>query len=174
MRAAPGRALYARVDGVRRGDRLVVWMTNTVEWVVATFGAMRIGAAVVPVNTFLKASEIKYFIEQSGARHLVMVDGFRKLSMPDILAEICPAVSGASEPGDQRRHGAHEVAEDVQQRAPRVDAAGATGQHPGHDQIDAEAYRGDLEQARERVCPDHARLAEQLVDRDVDTNFSCE
>src|SRR5260221_9918647 len=85
--------------GVRRGDRLVVWMTNTIEWVVATFGAMRIGAAVVPVNTFLKPPEIKYFMEQSGARHLVMIDGFRKLSMPDILEEICPGVQACATPG---------------------------------------------------------------------------
>ncbi len=85
--------------GVRRGDRLVVWMTNTTEWVVATFGAMRIGAAVVPVNTFLRPPEIKYFMEQSGARHLVMIDAFRKLSMPDILEEICPGVKSATTPG---------------------------------------------------------------------------
>lgn len=85
--------------GVCRGDRVTVWMTNTFEWVIAAFGAMRIGAAVVPVNTFLKASEIKYFMEQSGSRHLVMIDHFRKLSMPDIFAEICPVVATAGEPG---------------------------------------------------------------------------
>ena len=85
--------------GVRRGDRVVVWMTNTAEWVVATFAAMRIGAAVVPVNTFLKPGEIKYFIEQSGARHLLIIDGFRKLSMPDTLEEICPGVKDSAAPG---------------------------------------------------------------------------
>ncbi len=85
--------------GVRRGDRLVVWMTNTAEWIIASFAAMRIGAAVVPVNTFLKPAEIRYFIEQSGARHLVMIDSFRKLAMPDLLAEICPSVRSASAPG---------------------------------------------------------------------------
>lgn len=83
--------------GVRRGDRIVLWMTNTMEWVIAAFGAMRIGATIVPVNTFLKPPEIKYFMEQSGARHLVMIDGFRKLSMPDLFEQICPdAKSGAS------------------------------------------------------------------------------
>ena len=86
--------------GVRRGDRVVVWMTNTFEWVIATFGAMRIGAAVVPVNTFLKPPEIKYFMEQSGARHLVMIDRFRKLSMPDVLEQICPGVQACTAPGE--------------------------------------------------------------------------
>ena len=85
--------------GVRRGDRVVLWMTNTLEWVVSAFAAMRIGAAIVPVNTFLKPPEIKYFIQQSGARHLVMIDGFRKLNMPDLLAEICPEAVAAKAPG---------------------------------------------------------------------------
>ncbi|CAN7623765.1 class I adenylate-forming enzyme family protein [Phenylobacterium sp. LjRoot225] len=85
--------------GVRRGDRLVLWMTNTLEWVVSAFAAMRLGAAVVPVNTFLKPPEIKYFIQQSGARHLVMIDSFRKLNMPELLAEICPEAVAAKAPG---------------------------------------------------------------------------
>jgi len=85
--------------GVRRGDRVVLWMTNTLEWVISAFAAMRIGASVVPVNTFLKPPEVKYFMEQSGARHLIMIDGFRALRMPQLLAEICPSVATAKTPG---------------------------------------------------------------------------
>jgi len=86
--------------GVRRGDRVVLWMTNSLEWIVAAQAAMRLGAAVVPVNTFLKAPEIRYVIEQSGARHLIMLDRFRKLAPPAILGEICPAFAGTDQPGN--------------------------------------------------------------------------
>jgi fatty-acyl-CoA synthase len=85
--------------GVRRGDRLVLWMTNTPEWVVCSFAAMRLGASVVPINTFLKPTEIRYVIAQSGARHLVMIDTFRKLCPADMLAEICPEFALAQAPG---------------------------------------------------------------------------
>jgi fatty-acyl-CoA synthase len=85
--------------GVRRGDRVVLWMTNTPEWVVASFAAMRLGAAVVPVNTFLKPSEVKYVISQSGARHLLMLDGFRQLRMPSMLSEIAPEFNQDAKPG---------------------------------------------------------------------------
>ena len=85
--------------GVRRGDRVVLWMTNTLEWVISAFAVTRIGASVVPVNTFLKPPEIKYFIQQSGARHLLMIDGFRALKMPELLAEICPEAAEAKTPG---------------------------------------------------------------------------
>ena len=86
--------------GVRRGDRVVLWMTNSLDWIVASFASMRLGAAVVPVNTFLKPPEIRYVIEQSSARHLIMLDRFRKLDMPAILAEICPAFASAEQPGN--------------------------------------------------------------------------
>ncbi|TCM20470.1 fatty-acyl-CoA synthase [Novosphingobium sp. PhB165] len=85
--------------GVARGDRVVLWMTNRLEWVVSCFAAVRLGAAVVPINTFLKPPEVKYCIAQSGARHLIMLDRFRKLDMPDMLAQICPEFGEATAPG---------------------------------------------------------------------------
>jgi fatty-acyl-CoA synthase len=85
--------------GVERGDRVVLWMTNRLEWVISCFAAVRLGAAVVPVNTFLKPPEIAYCIAQSGARHLIMLDRFRKLDMPAILSEIAPAFGEAKQPG---------------------------------------------------------------------------
>jgi len=85
--------------GVRRGDRVVLWMTNTLEWVLSSLAIMRLGAAVVPINTFLKPAEVEYVIAQSGARHLLMLDVFRKLRLPEMLGEICPEFSCAKEPG---------------------------------------------------------------------------
>jgi fatty-acyl-CoA synthase len=88
------------ITGVRRGDRVVLWMTNSLDWVVAAQAAMRLGAAVVPVNTFLKPAEIRYVVAQSGARHVIMLDRFRKLDFPAMLAEICPPFAAAEQPGN--------------------------------------------------------------------------
>lgn len=85
--------------GVQRGDRVVLWMTNRLEWVISAFAAARLGAAVVPINTFLKPPEVKYCIAQSGARHLIMLDRFRALDMPQMLTEICPAFGQATQAG---------------------------------------------------------------------------
>jgi fatty-acyl-CoA synthase len=74
-------------------------MTNRLEWVISAFGAARLGAAVVPINTFLKPPEVKYCIAQSGARHVIMLDRFRALDMPAMLTEICPAFGRAVAPG---------------------------------------------------------------------------
>jgi fatty-acyl-CoA synthase len=87
--------------GVRRGDRVVLWITNTPEWVITALAAMRIGASVVPINTFLKPPEAAYVLQSSGARHLVMLDAFRNLRMPAMLEEICPEFAAARVPGHQ-------------------------------------------------------------------------
>jgi fatty-acyl-CoA synthase len=96
---ATGLSIGLAGIGVRRGDRVVLWMTNSIEWVVSAFAVLRLGAALVPVNTFLKPEEIKYFVTQSGARHMIMLDSFRKLDFANILKEFCPAAVTASEPG---------------------------------------------------------------------------
>lgn len=85
--------------GVRRGDRVVLWMTNTLEWVVSAFAVLRIGGVLVPVNTFLKPEEIRYFVTQSGARHMIMLDNFRKIDFVETLKAFCPAAATAGEPG---------------------------------------------------------------------------
>jgi fatty-acyl-CoA synthase len=85
--------------GVQRGDRVVLWMTNRLEWVISAFAIARLGAAVVPINTFLKPPEVKYCIAQSGARHLIMLDRFRALDMPQMLTEICPDFANTAKPG---------------------------------------------------------------------------
>ena len=85
--------------GVRRGDRVALWMTNTPEWVVSWLAIMRIGAVVVPVNTFLKPVEVAYVVAQSQARHLLMLDAFRKLNLPAMLGEICPEFMALKQPG---------------------------------------------------------------------------
>jgi len=70
-------------------------MTNTVDWVSFFFGAMRIGAVLIPINTWLKADEIGYILRKAGAQHLVMQDRFRQVDFTDLLAEIVPEWVGA-------------------------------------------------------------------------------
>lgn len=85
--------------GVQRGDRVALWMTNRLEWVISCFAAVRLGAAVVPINTFLKPPEVQYCLHQAGVRHLIMLDRFRKLNLPAMLTEICAAFADTPTPG---------------------------------------------------------------------------
>jgi long-chain acyl-CoA synthetase len=60
-----------RANGVQPGDRVAILLPNVPEFVDAYYGALRLGAIVVPLNFLLKAGEIEHRLEDSGARLLV-------------------------------------------------------------------------------------------------------
>ena len=62
--------------GIKHGDRVAIWAPNIHEWIVATLGLQAAGAALVPLNTRLKAGEAGYILEKSGARILCVVGEF--------------------------------------------------------------------------------------------------
>lgn len=57
-----------RSAGVQRGDRVVVFMQNSPQWLVACYGALRCDASVVPVNPMYRADELNRVLRDSGAR----------------------------------------------------------------------------------------------------------
>jgi amino acid adenylation domain-containing protein len=57
--------------GVRRGDRVVVFMDNSAEAVVAIFAALKAGAVFSPVNASTKADKLAYILNNSQATALV-------------------------------------------------------------------------------------------------------
>lgn len=57
--------------GLGKGDRIAVQLRNSVELIVAWFGAAKIGAVMVPVNTQYVREECGYILEKSGARIVV-------------------------------------------------------------------------------------------------------
>ncbi len=58
-------------NGVERGDRVVVFMDNAVEAIVAIFAALKAGAVFSPVNASTKADKLAYILNNSGAAALV-------------------------------------------------------------------------------------------------------
>src|SRR5260370_17830750 len=58
-----GNAL--RAQGVSRGDRVLIVLPDSVEFIGAFFGAAKIGAVAVPVNPFARAADYLDYIENS-------------------------------------------------------------------------------------------------------------
>ena len=54
--------------GVGKGDRVMLYMQNSPQFVVGYYAVLRAGAVVVPVNPMLVAEEITHYAEDSGAR----------------------------------------------------------------------------------------------------------
>ena len=58
--------------GVRMEERVAILLPDTPEWVYSFFGAMKIGAVAVPMNTMLKPKDYLYLLNDSRARVLVI------------------------------------------------------------------------------------------------------
>src|SRR5215470_431175 len=54
--------------GVRRGDRVILYMQNSPQFVLGFYAILRAGAMVVPVNPMDLTDELAHQIEDSGAR----------------------------------------------------------------------------------------------------------
>lgn len=60
-------ALLLASLGVRKGDRISLFLTNSAEYLFAYFACFRLGAWAGPVNALLKAQEIEFIIANSAA-----------------------------------------------------------------------------------------------------------
>jgi len=69
--------------GVAKGDRVAVMSLNTPGFVYAFFGALKAGAAVVPVNHKLMAPEVTYLLGHSKSK-LFLFDG----ALADVAAAV--------------------------------------------------------------------------------------
>ncbi len=56
--------------GVQAGDRVGVMLPNVTYFPICYYGALRAGAAIVPMNMLLKEREVAYYMADSGARVL--------------------------------------------------------------------------------------------------------
>lgn len=72
--AADRFAASLAAQGVQRRDRVMIFLPNRVEVALAAFGALRADGVFVIVNPSTKAAKLRWLLEDSGARALV-VDG---------------------------------------------------------------------------------------------------
>ncbi len=65
-----GHAL--RALGVRREERILICLLDTIDWPTAFLGAIKAGVVAVPVNTLMTEDDYRFMLEDSRARLLVV------------------------------------------------------------------------------------------------------
>jgi long-chain acyl-CoA synthetase len=65
-----------KAKGLEPGDRVGIMLPNVPYFPIAYFGVLRAGGAVVPMNVLLKGREVKYYLEDSGAKWLLAWSDF--------------------------------------------------------------------------------------------------
>ncbi|MGW8186006.1 MAG: class I adenylate-forming enzyme family protein [Desulfobacterales bacterium] len=60
--------------GVAKGDRVMIYIANSIQWVIAFLGIQKIGAVIVPVSPIYTSHEIAYMIEDAGVETIICMD----------------------------------------------------------------------------------------------------
>jgi len=79
--------------GVRKDDRVLIALPDSPAFVAAFWGAIKLGAIAVPVNTLLSGNECESVLRDSGARCLVVHD-----SLMDKLEPALRKLGSGTEP----------------------------------------------------------------------------
>jgi fatty-acyl-CoA synthase len=84
-------------SGVAHGERVGIWSTNSLEWVIVQYATAKIGAVLVNVNPAYRLTELEYALRQSGVSTLVTLDRFKTSAYLDMVRELRPALPGIGE-----------------------------------------------------------------------------
>ena len=72
--------------GIEPGDRVALYLQNVPQFVIALVAAWKAGAIAVSVNPMLKGRELRFALDDSGARALVALEGLHR----DVAADVLP------------------------------------------------------------------------------------
>lgn len=71
-------ARFLEKNGIQNGDRVALIVENSEEFIISVFAITKIGAIVVPINTFLKQKEFTFILNDCGAKMLISSSKFSK------------------------------------------------------------------------------------------------
>ena len=77
---------WLQEHGVGPGDRVGIMLPNIPQFPILYFGALRLGAVVVPMNPLFKEREVEYYLSDSGAKVLFAWDGVADQAQPGAVA----------------------------------------------------------------------------------------
>jgi long-chain acyl-CoA synthetase len=108
LEAACDRVAVGLLDaGIAPGEVVAVQLPNSVQFVVAYFAVLKIGAVVVPMNPLYRADEIAHILRDSGARMLVtwlgtVEEAEKAAAAADVADIVVVAPPGTSVPPSYR------------------------------------------------------------------------
>jgi fatty-acyl-CoA synthase len=85
--------------GFQKGERLGVWSTNHIEWLLLQLATARIGAVLVNINPAYRPRELAYALQKSEVQGLFTIPRFRTSNYVGMLIELMPEL--ASQNPDQ-------------------------------------------------------------------------
>ncbi len=72
--------------GLKKGDRVAIWLPNSLEWIEAGLATSLLGAIAVPISTRLKGDEIAYILRKSRPTVVIGIGEFLGVDYTRLLA----------------------------------------------------------------------------------------
>jgi fatty-acyl-CoA synthase len=85
--------------GFGKGDRIGVWSTNNLEWLLLQMATARIGAVLVNINPAYRQRELAYALQRSEVQGLFTIPAFRSSDYVSMLVELVPALNQTTSNG---------------------------------------------------------------------------
>ena len=79
--------------GCGKGDRIGIWSTNNLEWLLLQLATARIGAILVNINPAYQARELAYALRRSEVQFLFTIPAFHSSDYVAMLLELLPALA---------------------------------------------------------------------------------
>ena len=76
--------------GFDKGDRIGIWSTDNIEWLLVQMATARIGAVLVNINPAYRPRELVYALERSEIQGLFMIPAFRSSDYAEMMANLVP------------------------------------------------------------------------------------
>ena len=76
--------------GFTKGDRIGVWSTNNIEWLLLQMATARIGAVLVNINPAYRPRELAYALQRSEVQGIFTIPSFRSSDYIAMLIELLP------------------------------------------------------------------------------------
>ncbi|MBA3018262.1 MAG: AMP-binding protein [Proteobacteria bacterium] len=90
-------------SGFGKGDRIGIWSTNNVEWLLLQMATARIGTILVTINPAYRLKELAYALSHSEVQGLFVVPSFRTSDYISMLVELIPELKSAKA-GELKNH----------------------------------------------------------------------
>ena len=80
--------------GYGKGDRIGVWSTNNIEWLLLQMATARIGSVLVNINPAYRVHELEYSLKRSEVQGLFLIPSFHSSDYVAMLCELMPELQG--------------------------------------------------------------------------------
>ena len=85
-------AAFMQKFGIKKGDKVGIFMENSWEYIVAVYAILATGAIVVPIDCRVKSKELSFILDDSNIVFLFSSDSLRNIVAKSIAIHRCKAI----------------------------------------------------------------------------------